>query len=79
MKLYKLENNYEVWYFSTKAKLARFLNIAPQRIEGTLRRGTNHIGDWNIEIVEEDYIMSKFIDPEGPSNVEELVLTKQMF
>ena len=80
MKLYKIENKYEVWYFTTKAKLARYLNCMPQRIENTLRRGTNHIRDWNIEIIEDDYIMSKFIDPEpNIYTAEELVLTKQMF
>ena len=80
MKLYKIENKYEVWYFTTKAKLARYLGCMPQRIENTLRRGTNHIRDWNIEIIEDDYIMSKFIDPEpNIYTAEELVLTKQMF
>lgn len=74
MKLYKIENKYEVWYFTTKAKLARYLNCMPQRIENTLRRGTNHIRDWNIEIIEDDYIMSKFIDPEGPYETEQIVL-----
>jgi len=79
MKLYKIENKYEIWYFTTKAKLARYLNIMPQRIENTLRRGTNHIRDWELEIVEDDHVLSKFIDPEGPCDAEEVILTKQLF
>ena len=78
MKLYKIENKYEIWYFTTKAKLARYLECMPQQIENTLRHKRDHIRGWSIEIIEDDHVLSKFIDPEGPIEEEQVVLMKKL-
>lgn len=79
MTLYKIENEKEIWYFTTKAKCARYLGCTIQNIDNVLYGRGHKAKGYDVEIIEDDYVMSKFIDPEGPYTENELVLTKQMF
>ena len=78
MKLYKIENEKEIWYFTTKSKCARYLGCSIQNIDAVLEGRGHRARGYTVEVIEDDYVMSKFIDPEGPYTENELVLTKQM-
>ena len=79
MKLYKIENENEIWYFTTKSKCSRYLGCSIQNIDAVLEGRGHRAKGYTVEVIEDDYIMSKFIDPERPYSTEEIVLTKQMF
>ena len=79
MKLYKIENENEIWYFTTKSKCSRYLGCSIQNIDAVLEGRGHRAKGYTVEVIEDDYVMSKFIDPEGPYTENELVLTKQMF
>lgn len=78
MKLYKIENENEIWYFTTKSKCSRYLGCSIQNIDTVLEGRSHRAKGYTVEVIEDDYVMSKFIDPEGPYTENELVLTKQM-
>lgn len=79
-RLIKIENEKEVWYFTSQLKAANFIGCTPMHISNILHGIGKTAKGWSIEIVEDDYIMSKFIDPEpNIYTAEELVLTKQLF
>lgn len=79
-RLIKIENEKEVWYFTSQLKAANFIGCTPMHISNILHGIGKTAKGWSIEIVEDDYIMSKFIDPEpNVHTAEELVLTKQLF
>lgn len=79
MKLYKIENENEIWYFTTKSKCSRYLGCSIQNIDTVLEGRSHRAKGYTVEVIEDDYVMSKFIDPERLYTAEELVLTKQMF
>ena len=79
MKLIKIENEKEVWYFTSITRAAEFIGCTYNHVKQVLYGVCKSAKKWKIEYVEDDFVMSKFIDPERPYNGEELVLTKQMF
>ena len=79
LKLYKIENENEIWYFTTKSKCSRYLGCSIQNIDTVLEGRSHRAKGYTVEEIEDDFVMSKFIDPERPYNGEELILTKQMF
>lgn len=79
MKLYKIENENEIWYFTSKAKCARYLGCSIQSVDWALLGKGHRVKGYLAELIEDDYVVSKFIDPERLYTAEELVLTKQMF
>ena len=80
MKLYKIENENEIWYFTSKAKCARYLGCSIQSVDWALLGKGHRAKGYLAELIEDDYVVSKFIDPEpNIYTTEELVLTKQMF
>lgn len=64
MKLFKAEH-YErgIWYFSTKAKLCKYIDTAQTYLNMCLKNG-KHCKGWAIEEIEDDNILSRYIDPE---------------
>lgn len=80
MKLYKIENEKEIWYFTTKTKCSRYLGCSIQNIDAVLEGRGHRARGYTVEIIEDDYVMSKFIDPEPKFyTAEELILTKEMY
>ena len=79
MKLYKIENENEIWYFTTKSKCSRYLGCSIQNIDTVLEGRSHRAKGYTVEVIEDDYVMSKFIDPERPYSAEELILTKEMY
>jgi len=64
MKLVKAEHNEQgIWYFTTKAKAARYINTSPTYLDYCLTM-ERPCKDWNLELIESDDIICKFIDPE---------------
>lgn len=78
-KLIKAEKENEIWYFTTQAKAAQFIGCTQTQIRMALTKFMKRAKGWVLDYIEDDFVMSKFIDPERPYSGEELVLTKQMF
>jgi DNA-binding transcriptional MerR regulator len=74
MKLYKIENEKEIWYFTTKTKCSRYLGCSIQNIDAVLEGRGHRARGYTVEIIEDDYVMSKFIDPEKHDEEERIVL-----
>ena len=80
MKLIKIENEKEVWYFTSITRAAEYIGCTYNHVKQVIHGVCKKAKGWSIEEIEDDYIMSKFIDPEpNIYTAEELVLTKQMF
>lgn len=79
MHLIKIEKPDAIWYFTTQLKAAKFIGCSQMHINNILHGVGKTAKGWTVEYIEDDYVMSKFIDPEGPYTENELVLTKQMF
>ena len=74
MKLYKIENENEIWYFTTKSKCSRYLGCSIQNIDTVLEGRSHRARGYTVEVIEDDYVMSKFIDPEKHDGEEQIVL-----
>lgn len=80
MKLIKIENEKEVWYFTSITRAAEYIGCTYNHVKQVIHGVCKRAKGWSIEEIEDDYIMSKFIDPEPKFyNAEEIVLTKQLF
>ena len=62
MRLIKVENNYEIWYFSTLAKASRWINCSVQNVIQSIKMGCKASG-YECEWIEADNVISKYIDP----------------
>lgn len=78
MKLYKIENEKEIWYFTTKTKCSRYLGCSIQNIDAVLEGRGHRARGYTVEIIEDDYVMSKFIDPEKHDEEEQVVLMRKL-
>ena len=64
MKLFKLENSEKViWYFTNTAKASKFLDTAQSYLDAC-RKNNKTCKGWSIEEIEDDNILSKYINPE---------------
>ena len=64
MRLFKIENHDEViWYFTTKAKIAKYIGSSPTYVDICLKLG-KRCKDWSIEEIESGDVLSIYIDPE---------------
>ena len=67
MKLIKIKNseNQEkgVWYFSSLRKCARYIGAADSNLRAAINK-KRKCGGWDVEEIESDEILSKYIDPE---------------
>lgn len=64
LKLYKIENENEIWYFTTKSKCARYLGCSIQNIDGVLQGRGHRARGYRVELIEDENIICKYIDPE---------------
>lgn len=74
MKLYKIENENEIWYFTTKSKCSRYLGCSIQNIDTVLEGRSHRAKGYTVEVIEDDYVMSKFIDPEKNNDEEQVYI-----
>lgn len=63
MRMIKIENNYEIWYFSTPTKAAHWMNCSPANVIQSIKLGCKAAG-YTCEWINADNVISKFIDPE---------------
>ena len=64
MRLFKAEHDEKnIWYFSTKAKLLKYINTSQTYLDHCMIVDKPCKG-WIVEEVERDDILSKYIDPE---------------
>lgn len=64
MKLFKLENPEKgIWYFTNTAKASKYLDTAQSYLD-TCRKNNKTCKGWSIEEIEDDNILSKYINPE---------------
>lgn len=65
MKLIKIKNseNDEAWYFSSLRKCARYIGAADSNLRMAINK-KRKCGGWDVEEIESDEILSKYIDPE---------------
>lgn len=64
MRLIMVDNDVEgIWYFTSKAKCARFIGCTPPMIIWCLKMGKPFKG-WYLQEIEDDNIITKYIDPE---------------
>lgn len=67
MKLFLAEHPEKgIWYFSTQAKCAHYIGTHPTSVQKVIRGEMSHTRGWHIEEIEDDNIISKFIDPKRP-------------
>jgi len=78
MKLIKIENEKEVWYFTSITRAAEYIGCTYNHVKQVIHGVCKKAKGWSIEEIEDDYIMSKFIDPEKHYSREEYILTKEM-
>ena len=64
MRLIKIEKPDAIWYFTTQLKAAQFIGCSQMHINNILHGVGKTAKGWTVEYIEDDYIMSKFIDPE---------------
>lgn len=62
MRLLKVKNDYETWYFSTLQKAANWLETSGSNIIRALDVKTKCKGH-DVEWIEADDVLSKYIDP----------------
>lgn len=62
MKLYKLENDKQLWYFTDTAKAARYIGTSQSYIDKR-RKENQKCKGWSIEEVNGDEVLGKFINP----------------
>lgn len=64
MKLFKVEHKEEgTWYFTTKAKAARYIGTSPVYFEYCLQTKKT-CKEWKVEEIESGDILSRYINPE---------------
>jgi len=64
MRLFKAEHNENgIWYFSTKAKLLKYINTSQTYLDHCMIVEKPCKG-WIVEEIDDDNILSKYIDPE---------------
>lgn len=64
MKLFKAEHDENgIWYFSTKAKLLKYINTSQTYLDHCMIVDKPCKG-WTIEQIESEDIICKYIDPE---------------
>lgn len=64
MKLYKFEHDEKgIWYFTDTAKAAKYIETTQSYVDLCRKRKSRCKG-WTIEAIEDDYIISKYINPE---------------
>ena len=63
MKLFKLENDEVIWYFTDTAKAAKYINTTQSYID-LCRKKNRKCKGWKVEEINDDYIISKYINPE---------------
>jgi hypothetical protein len=65
MKLIKAEHpDKGIWYFSSKMKLANYINSTPTLVIHVLSGIGKRAKGWSLEYTEDGAILNKFIDPE---------------
>lgn len=64
MHLIKIEKQDAIWYFTTQLKAAQFIGCSQMHVNNILHGVGKTAKGWTVEYIEDDYIMSKFIDPE---------------
>lgn len=64
MKLIKVENEHEIWYFSTQSKAAHWINTHPANLAYALGDKSRRCKGYQCEWIESGDILSRFIDPE---------------
>lgn len=64
MKLFKLEHNEKgIWYFTDTAKAAKYIETTQSYVDLCRKRNSKCKG-WTVEEIYDDYIISKYINPE---------------
>lgn len=64
MRLFMIEHYDEgLWYFTTKAKTARFIDTSPYYLDKCMKIGKKCKG-WSISEINDDNVLSRYIDPE---------------
>lgn len=64
MKLLKAEHQEKgIWYFSTLRKCAAYIDSADSNLRAAINNKRKCRG-WDVEEIESDDILSKYIDPE---------------
>ena len=64
MKLFKFEHDEKgIWYFTDTAKAARFIETTQSYVDLCRKRNKTCKG-WSIEQIEDDNIISRYINPE---------------
>lgn len=74
MKLLKIEHPINgIWYFTSAIKAAVYLDTSAPNIYTSMKNGKTVKG-WSLEWVEEDYILSQYINPSNKEiNIIELL------
>lgn len=62
MTLIKLTKDSETLYFSTKAKVARYLSVFNQSVDYALRIPNKLLKGWNLEYTDDPNILNGQID-----------------
>lgn len=72
MKLFKLEHDEKgVWYFTNTNKAAKFLGTSKSNVDLALHGFVKKCKGWTVKEIEDDFIISKFINPEKEMDVEQ--------
>lgn len=65
MRLFKAEHPEKgIWYFSTQRKCAAYIGVQDIYVSRVVNGKTKNAKGWDIELIEDDNIISKYIDPE---------------
>ena len=63
MRLIKAEHNEKgIWYFSNIRKCAQYIGAGDPNVNTSLNKTHRPVKGWNLEWIESDSILSKYID-----------------
>lgn len=65
MRLFKIENDKnDIWYFTNTNKAANYIGTSKSNVDMALKGVTKRCKGWTVEEINDDYIISKYINPE---------------
>ena len=65
MKLFKIKHEEKgIWYFTNTNKAAKYIGTSKSNVDMALKGVTRKCKGWTVEEINDDYIISKYINPE---------------